>query len=164
MKDFGQLVTIKEFREEKAERTVVAQRRVFEAAVVERDEADRTLRDFREFAKEEERKVYRELCTRVVRMREIDDAKTTVLLLRSEETGHRESLEAAEERRKKEEQQLAGDRAAHVVARRMRDKYLELASVFAQEERDATERNEEAQIEEVVETRRPGTGAWELVA
>lgn len=161
MKDFGQLVTIKDFREEKAERTVIAQRRVFEAAVVERDEADRVLREFQEHAIEEENRLYRDLCSRVVRMRDIDDAKTAVGLLRSEETGHRETLDGAERRRQQEEQQLADDRAAHSAARIMRDKYHELADVFAQEAREASERGEEAQVEEAAETRRPGPQAWE---
>lgn len=156
MKNFDQLVTIKEVREEKAERAVIHQRRVLAEAVAARNEADRRLQEFREHAAREEARMYAELCARVVHVRDIDNARQSVLLMKSEETGHRRGLEAAEETRAREERQLADDRAAHVQARRTCEQFHELADVFAEEARDCAERLEEGAIEESVETRRPG--------
>ena len=156
MKMFDQLVTIKNFREQKAERAVRAQRRVLDEAVAERDDAEHRLEEYRDYAAEQERRIYQGLCERVVRVRDIEDVHGQVRSLRERERGHEDELDAAETRRDEEEQQLESDRTAHAEALRMRDKFVELADVFAQEERAQAERKEEAEIEEAAETRRPG--------
>jgi type III secretion protein O len=155
MKTFDQLVTIKTFRDEKAERAVRAQRRVLDDAITERDEAERTLHEFRDHASEEERRMYARLCERPVLLRDIEHVQGEVLSLRQLEKQRAHELAEAEARRDEEEQQLEQDRSTHAEARRMRDKFVELATTFAQEARMEAERREEAEIEEAAETRPP---------
>jgi len=151
----GQLVAIKNLREEKADRAVRAQRRVLEDAVAQREAAGRRLDDYKDYAAEQERRMYQALCERPVLLRDIEDVQGQVLSLRWREADHQEALDTAESRRAKEEQQLQDDRVAHSQALRMRDKFIELHGIFADEIRADAERAEEAQIEEAAETRRP---------
>jgi type III secretion protein O len=153
MENFGQLVSIKELRERKALRALEEQRAVLDAATAERDTADAKLREFREFAIEKERDMYRSLCERVVRLHEIEDARTEVLGLRSRETDHEDALQAAETRRDQEEEQLESDRHSHQRTVRIRDRFLELADIFAREEIVRAEQKQEAEIEEAAELR-----------
>lgn len=151
MKTLAPLVTIKAFRERKAELAVLAQRRVLLQAEGERDDAEQALDTFRREATAREQRLYRELCTRVVHLHEIDHVRAQVSEMRSEETEHEQTLDAAEQRRDQAEHQLDDDRAAHAEARRMHDKFVELAEVFATEARALAECKEEAEIEEASE-------------
>jgi len=155
MKEFNQLVKVKEMREEKAGRTVQAQRRVLESAVTERDGAQVRLSDFRSYAHERERRIYQALCERVVQLRDIEDVHGQVQVLRSREADHREELDAAEARRAQAQQQLEDDKAAHRAALRVRDKFVDLGEIFASRAREDAERAEEGEIEEAAGTRRP---------
>lgn len=161
MKAFRQLVTVKQMREEKAERTVQAQRRVLAQAQVERDSAQQRLDDYCAYATEQERRVYRELCERVVKLRDIEDVLGQVRTLRAREADHREERDTAETRRDEAQQQLDGDKAAHRFALRVRDKFVQMHEVFTHEAREAAERAEDAEIEEVAANRRPDTAQQE---
>ncbi len=155
MKEFKQLVTVKKMREEKAERTVHAQRRVLQQAVVAREDAQQRLDDYRDFAQAQERRIYDELCTRVVKLRDIEDVHGQVQVLRFREADYRDELDTAETRREQEAQKLEDDKATHKVAVRTRDKFVELDNVFTRERHEQAERTEEAEIEETAGNRRP---------
>lgn len=156
MKEFSQLVTVKVLREEKAERTLHAQRRVLQEAEAGRDAASHRLDDYRNYAQERERRIYQDLCERVVRLRDIEDVQGQVQMMRARESDHRDELAEAEQRRAREAQQLTDDQSAHRLALRVRDKFVDLGDQFASEARASAERAEEDQIEEAAETRRPG--------
>jgi type III secretion protein O len=155
MKTFGQLVTVKELREQKAERTALAQARAVKQATEDREKALRDLEDYREYAKAQETRIYDELCKRPVRMRDIENARSDVLLMRQRETEHRDNVEQARVKLDKETVQLDLDRTSHRVAMKVRDKFFEMRDRFAEEARDEAARTEDAQIEEVAEIRKP---------
>jgi len=155
MKAFRQLVTVKRMREDKAERAVHAQRRVLVQAQCERDDAQKRLDDYCEYAVEQERRVYRELCERVVKLRDIEDVQGQVRVLRAQEADHRESRDNAEARREQARVQLDEDRAAHRFAMRAHDKFVQLQDEFTRQAQAQAERAEDAEIEEVAGNRRP---------
>lgn len=150
-----QMLRIKRLREDKAERMVHAQQRAVQQAEARRDDAEHCLQAHREHAGHEERRLYRSLCERVVRVRELDHVRDQVMCLRAQELQHADALTAAEDQVLEEQAQLAADREAHRQALRLRDKFIELAGNAAQAERAEAERKEEAAIEEAAETRRP---------
>lgn len=161
MKEFKQLVTVKKMREEKAERTVHRQRRVLEQAEAERDGAGRRLDDYQAYAVQQERRIYDELCARVVKLRDIEDVHGQMRALRFREVDFREELQTAEQRREREEQKLVDDKATHKVALRARDKFVEMNDIFTQQARDDADRAEEAEIEEIAGNRQPTTPTQE---
>lgn len=161
MKEFKQLVTVKEMRESKAERTLHAQRRALAAAETERDSAMHRLDDYRAYATAQERRIYDDLCTRVVKLRDIEDVHGRVQALRFREADYREELATAERRREREELKLRDDKAAHQQALRTRDKFLEMDGIFTRERRDGAERAEEAEIEEIAGNRQPAAPSQE---
>lgn len=163
MKVFDQLLDIKAFREDKAQRAVHAQRRVLEEAVVARDDARHRLNEYRAWAAQQEINIYKGLCERVVRLRDIEDVHGEMQSLRQRQTVHEDRAKAAETHRGNEERRLESDRKTHAHARRMRDKFVELADVYTQEERDESERKEESEIEEAAEIRRPSAFAQEQI-
>ncbi|HSV47686.1 MAG TPA: YscO family type III secretion system apparatus protein [Ramlibacter sp.] len=154
MSMFKELLSIKVFRESKAEIAVRKQRGVLAQAVSERDQADKTLADFRDFAVRHERGLYDDLCSRIVRLHDIEDVQLAVSGLRQSEVRHEEQLRQAEALRLKQAEQLEQDRLAHADATRMKEKFVELAQVYADEQIKELERKEDAELEEVAETRR----------
>lgn len=157
MKEFQQLVTVKNMREEKAGRKVEAQRQALQAAQEQRDAADVRLNEFRAYSDERERRMYQGLCERIVQMRDIDDVHRQVQVLRAREADHHEELQAAQAQRDREQAQLDDDKAAHRLSLRARDKFVELADIFAARRRAEAEHAEDAEIEEAAATRRPAS-------
>lgn len=164
MAQFNQLAQIKSFREDKALRAVAAQRGVLARAVQDQDTARRRLDEYRAWAGQQEQRIYKDLCERVVRVHNLQDVQAQMQSLRDRVARHEDEAVAAEKRRGQEEKQLDADRGAHRQARRIHDKFADLAQVFARQEQDGVERLEEAGIEEAVELRRTGAPAWESIA
>jgi type III secretion protein O len=154
MSVFKELLAIKSFRESKAEMTVRKQRSVLAVAVDTRDGADEALRRFRDFSLRHERALYDDLCSRIVRLRDIENVQLAVVDLRGQERSHETSLQEAEKDRVRQAEQLDDDKRLHADALRMKEKFVELAQVYADEQIKELERKEDAEMEEVAETRR----------
>ncbi len=151
---FKELLAIKVFREGKAEIAVRKQRGVLADAVTHRDHADRALAEFRDFALLHERSLYDDLCRRIVRLHDIEDVQLAVADLRQQEVRKDEALRQAEADRVRQAERLEQERLAHAEATRMKEKFVELAQVYADEQIKELERKEDAEMEEVAETRR----------
>ena len=131
MSIFRDLLTIKSLRESKAERIVRRQREVLAQASTLRAQANDRLERFVVFARNEEETLYLDLCSRVVRLRDIENVQNTVAHLRQQEQQHQETLRKAEVQRVLESEQLTADKNLREC-----------------------ERKEDAEMEEVAETRR----------
>ena len=153
---FDQLLPIKERRESSAARKVVAQRRALQEAQAGRDSAQRQLDDYRDYAHTQEHRIFKALCERPVKLRDIEDANARVLAMRATESDHQDALQAAEAARASHERQLDADRMAHRQAMHKRDKFMDLADLFNQEARALAEYAAEAEIEEVAQNQKPG--------
>lgn len=145
----NELLFIKEFRERKAETELQTSRaRLSSAAHAER-EAEQLLETFIAHATQEELRMYEDLCSRVVRPRDITDVHTEVSYLKAQEIGHRQDLESRQ-------QQLEQARVVfNDSTRKMRDastareKFGELARTHHTLMAREAERKEELELEEL---------------
>lgn len=154
MSVFTELLSIKRFRESKAEGAVRRQRGVLAEATGRRDAADQALQGFREHALRHERLLYADLCSRIVKLRDIEDVQLAVVDLREQDRRHEAALQQAEQDRLRQSEQLDSDRQLHAEASRIKEKFVELAQAYADEQLKEFERKEDAELEEVAETRR----------
>jgi type III secretion protein O len=150
---FKDLVSIKTFRENKAEIVVGKQRVVLATAEKRRDDRERARDEYRDWATRQERALYKGLCERVVRLRDIEDVQLEIVQFRAEEAKRNKQLTEAEADRDRQARQLDADREGLRLASRMKEKFVELAKVHAEELKQEAERKEEAELEEVAEIR-----------
>lgn len=160
MSIFRELLSIKTFRESKAELAVRKQRGVLAEAVERHEAAQQALRRFIDYAVAHERSLYDDLCRRVVKLRDIEDVQLAVVDLRGKERRHEESVAQADADRQTQAERLEADKHAHSEASRMKQKFVELAQAFSEERLREIERKEDAELEEAAETRRDRSD-WE---
>lgn len=154
MSIFRDLLTIKSLRESKAERMVRLQREVLAEATDMRERAHQRLDDFVVFARHEEDTLYQDLCSRLVRLRDIENVQSSVAHLRQQEQQHEDALHKAEVQRVKESEKMTVDKSVHKEAARVKEKFVEWAQIHTNELQREFERKEDAEMEEVAETRR----------
>lgn len=148
------LLAIKTFRENKAEMAVARQRVVLAEATEALEQARAALDDFRDWAQRRERELFDDLCSRTVRLREIQQVHEAVGEMRTQENHHVQQQDTAQEHRDEEKVELDACKQAHAEASRMKEKFVELARSHAQEVLREIERKEDAEMEEVAELRR----------
>jgi type III secretion protein O len=148
------ILAIKEFRENKSEMSVRKQRIVLTEAVTEREAAQERLEQHREFAQRRELELFDELCTRLVVLRDIQDVQATVSELKGQTFEHVKLVESAETTREEETVELDERKAHYREASRLKQKFVELVHVHTLERLHEFERKEDAEMEEVAETRR----------
>lgn len=149
-----ELLAIKTFREGKAELALRKQRMELQAAIHERDGARRRLDDYRDFARRQEQEMYADLCRRLVNLRDIEHVQGSVVMLRGQEHEHEAVLDKAETFRASQEHLLDERKADHQMASRMKEKFVQLAQVHAEQRVRELERKEDLELEEAAETRR----------
>ena len=154
MNVYGELLSIKAFRENKADLAVMRQRGVLAEAQAGRDSALDALTRFRDYARQHEDALYRDLCSRLVRLREIENVQLAVVDLRTGEQQRESQLDAAERLREQEAATLEERKLQRAQATRQKEKFVELAQVHASELVAALERKEDAEMEEASEVRR----------
>lgn len=148
MSVFDELLAIKRFSEGQAEIAVSRQRLRHAEADAAREASERALADFRDESERRERAMYSDLCSRVVRVREIEDVLQGVAGLREGERQREQAVEQAAERLREENQALADRRAQHQQAVRLTGKFVELASIHLAEHLKALEHKEDMEMEE----------------
>lgn len=151
---FRELLAIKSFREEKAQLAMRKQRMALVAATQERDGASQRLDDYREFAQRQEREMYADLCRRLVNLREIEHVQGSVVLLRGQEQAHVAVLDQAQIQCESQERLLDERKADHQQASRMKEKFVQLAQVHAEQAMRELEHKEDLELEEAAEVRR----------
>jgi type III secretion protein O len=154
MNVYGELLSIKAFRENKADVAVHRQRGVLAEALAGCESALNALNGFLEYARLHEDALYRDLCSRIVRLREIENVQLAVVDLRAGEHQRQSLLEAAERQRDQEVALLEERKQQRTHATRQKEKFVELAQVHASELVAALERKEDAEMEEASEVRR----------
>ena len=157
MSFFKELLTIKTFRESKAELNVGKQRVVQVEAVAVTEASEKALLSFQDYAYQHERTLYADLCTRIVKLSAIEEVQMTVVFLRDQEQGHQKTVKQAELDQQLQTQRLADLRVVHKDATKAKEKFVELAQVYADEKSKEFERKEDAELEEVAELRRDRT-------
>jgi hypothetical protein len=153
-----ELLAIKSFRESKAELAMFRQRSVLQDAVKQKNKAEKLLNEFHIYASEHERSLYADLCSRLVRLHDIENVQLSVVDLRTKESKHAQDMRDAESERINQAEILEEDKKNHAEAARVKQKFIELLQVYDDEKSREFERKEDAEIEEVNETRRDRDG------
>jgi type III secretion protein O len=154
MSFFKELLAIKSFRESKAEINVGKQRVVLVQAETQRDASALALSDYQVFAVAHERDIYDDLCLRLVRLSDIENVQNEVAHMREQERQRQDAAEKAEKDRLAQEARLQALRLVHKDASRAKQKFVEFAQVYTDEQAKEFERREDAEMEEVAELRR----------
>ena len=95
MSVFRELLAIKAFRESQAEAAVRVQRDALREAREAREAAEALLQRLLREGLEHEMQLYRDLCARIVRLREIEDVQLAVVGLRQREAQQQDAVAAA---------------------------------------------------------------------
>lgn len=143
------LLTIKLLRENRAETTVRRQRLVVAGAHRDADSARTTLTEYQAYAQRREALVYRELCTRVVQLRDLEEVQQVVAGLRAGEAERAGQLAAATATVATESAQLEQDLTVQREAARVKEKFLELVRRQADIDLLESGRREDLELEEV---------------
>jgi type III secretion protein O len=159
---FRELLAIKSFREGQAEIVVARERAALRDAARAHEEAQALLRRLLDEGLQAEHRLYRELCERIVRLRDIEDVQLAVAGLRQREAAQEDAVTAAERAEDKALQQLDGARAAHKEASRQKSKFVDLARNHADAMMREAERKEDLEMEEAASVRRDRDD-WEHV-
>lgn len=154
MSFFKELLAIKSFRESKAEINVGKQRVVLVQAETQRDACALALSDYQVFAVAHERDMYDDLCSRLVHLSAIENVQNEVAHMREQERQREDAAEKAEKDRLAQEDRLQALRLLHKDASRAKQKFVEFAQVYTDEQAKEFERREDAEMEEVAELRR----------
>lgn len=157
------LLVIKTFREGKAELALSRQRAVHHDAQVTRNQAQTTLERFIEQARQRELSLYGELCSRIVRLRDIEDVQWSVVALKTQERAYETSLQEAQKKHTAEAEALKSRKQEHSDASRLKEKFAELAKTLDDELARISEYKEDAEMEEAAQLRRE-SGEWERPA
>lgn len=145
----GQLLRIKSFREKKAETEMLKSRNQLGRAQQEEAQAGQALDAYREHADREERRLYSELCGRVVRLSQITGVQQEVACLRQGELAHADALVAATRAHQDASERFNRSLDGYQRASSARQKFEELLRLESEREDSAHEKKEEAELEEL---------------
>lgn len=147
------LLRIKIFREEKAERAVGKARLALLEAEENLRDAKQALKDFEIESIRREKKMYAELCTRLVVLREIEDVRTDVELMKEKAEQLKQQVDDSEAARDEAAERVEQARIEHRDAVRIREKFDELLRTVLEEREFELARNEELEMEEAASSR-----------
>ncbi len=159
MSVFEQLLRIREFREQRAQATVVSERAALQRAADARDAARTQLDDFKAHVRAREARLFDDLQARAVQVRDIQDVRYEVGQMKAQERAYAQALDQAEAKRVKQSEVLVTARAIHVEADRALQKIGEQVTVDHKEAARSREQAEEAEREDGVKTNQPDRGA-----
>ncbi len=144
-----ELLYIKSFREQQAETALQRSRAELRVAREAEEHARQERDEFARRAVEDELRWYRELCERVVRVRDIEDVQVAVAGLRQQEAHLQQALEMKESEREQSQDRFkqAGEHLR--VASTARNKFEELAKQHHLAVSKEAERKEELELEEL---------------
>lgn len=146
---FDEMLAIKRFREQQAELALLRQRQRRAQAEDQADAARVTLEKYQDWAQEHERTLFRELCERIVRPRDIHEVLGKVAEMKLSENQYVHALETARETLEEEIVVLGERRSEHAQTVRMTGKFLELAQSYWDEVAQQQNRTEDGELEEV---------------
>lgn len=149
MSVFQQLLAIKTFREGQAESAVRLQHQALADAVAAHAAAEQRLAQLLREGAQIEQALYRDLCARVVRLREIENVQLSVASLRQREAAQQDAVQASERLQQEQNQKLDAARVRHQDAARQKSKFVDLARNYADGLLREAERREDLEMEEV---------------
>ena len=153
------LLRIKIFREEKAERALAKARALLRAAEEAVEQAKKVLRDYREESRQREKALFADLCKRIVLLKDIQDVQIDIQLMKERIEELTGEVEQAKQRQEEAASHEREARAEHQFAVRMREKFSEMLRTVNEERDFELSRKEEMEVEEAAEIRHALTRA-----
>ncbi len=147
------LLRIKIFREQQAERALLKARLILKEADGALKDAKASLKKFLEESIEREKLMYSDLCSRLVFLKEIENVRLDVDLMKEKSDQLKQKVEDAETARKEAAEREDLARQVHIVAIREREKFDELNSTLLEEHERKVAQFEELEIEESANSR-----------
>lgn len=145
----NELLFIKKFREHKAETEMQKSRARLAIAVQAEKDAQQTLTDYIAHATAEELRMFTDLCTRIVKLSDINDVHAAMAILKFQEQTHQQELQNSQEQHVQAREVFDGDMRKMREASTAREKFVELAQNFHTIAAREAERKEELELEEV---------------
>jgi len=153
---FQDMLVIRSLREDRAARSASRQRSVLGEARCKLEAVQSELESFKAYSRRREASLYRELCSRIVSLRDIEAAQLVVAELRSKEQALDDSRQNAEETVAVEAAQLEVEVQNHAVANRLKQKFVEVVRNHLDAHQIEVERHEDLELEEIAgRLRRP---------
>lgn len=149
----GDLLRIKIFREEKAERALAKARALLRSAEEAVEMAKKVLRDYREESRQREQALFADLCARIVLLKDIQDVQIDIQLMKERIEALVQELEEARLRQEEAAEHERAAREEHKFAVRMREKFSEMLRTVTEERDFELSRREELEVEEAAEIR-----------
>jgi type III secretion protein O len=149
----GQIVDVKQRREDTAQDAVRRCRVLLEEAARRLDRAREELERYSHWRPGEEARLWDGIMGQLIRIDDIDALKAEIGLLRGKEHLLGERVDEAERVRAAAHKAVLDAQAAHDAAVKARQKFEELAEVLDAEWRQEMERREELELEELAGTR-----------
>ncbi len=143
-----QIVDVKERREDRAQEEVRRRRLALEDAARRVEQRRQELQDYKTWRVRREIELWDEIETRVVKLRDIEDLKTDIGLLRGREQVLAEKVAEADKARNDANTALTQAIGVLDAAARARQKFEDLADWLEAEHRAYLERVEEIELEE----------------
>ena len=147
------LLRIKIFREEKAERALAKARALLRAAEAAVELAKKLLRDYREESWQREKALFADLCKRIVLLKDIQDVQIDIQLMKERIEALVQELEEAQHRQEEAAEHERAAREEHKFAVRMREKFSEMLRTVTEERDFELSRREDLEVEEAAEIR-----------
>lgn len=147
------LLRIKIFREQQAERALLKARLILMEADDALKDARSSLKKFTEESIEREKLMYSDLCSRLVFLKEIENVRLDVDLMKEKSDELKRKVEDAENKRVEAAEREESARQVHIVAIREREKFDELNSTFLEEHKRKVAHFEELEMEESANSR-----------
>lgn len=142
------LFRIKKFREDKAELELVKVRKYLQIATEERDQAQRLLSDYENYRKKQEDDLYKNLYSRLVRIKDINEVSEDVKKMQDEVERLNGVLSQMQEKLINAKAAVDQAKVSHQQAIRMREKYAEALRIVEDEEIIAMQLREELEMED----------------
>jgi len=153
MEVINDLLRIKIFREEQAERELKKARFALAEASEVLRKANLVLKEFTEESIRREKSMYDDLCTRLVFLKEIENVRTDIDLMKEKSAELKKKVESDELHRKECADREIEAHVLHIEAVRMREKFNELRKTVAEEKELALAQFEELEMEEAASVR-----------
>jgi hypothetical protein len=145
------LLRIKVFREQKAERALARARELARQADLALEHAKRALKDYKLESSQKEKALYADLCTKIVLLNAIENVLIDVQLMQERIELLRTQVQEAEQKREEAAQHERAMREEHMFAVRMREKFSEMLAIVKDEQDFENARFEESELEEAAE-------------
>jgi type III secretion protein O len=150
MEVFNDLFRIKKFREDKAELNLVKEKKNLNVVIEEREQAQKKLMDYKEYRKKQEDQIYKNLYSRLVKIKDINEVSEDVKIMQDEVERLNEVLNQMHEKFNNAKAAVEQAKKLHQEAIRMREKYAEAIKINETDELAELQLLEELGMEETI--------------